>query len=116
MKTSLTDLLDTLRGEQVASATTETLFASVLLGYVPESWRSVSYPTERGLGSFVSDLCRRLANFERWVEDGPPLAFWIPGFFFPQAFLTAVLQDHARREKIEIDGLFLEWVVGDLLI
>ena len=85
-----------------------------MLGQVPDCWRSVSYPSERGLGSFVSDLCRRLATFERWVDDGPPLAFWLPGFFFPQAFLTAVLQDHARRERIEIDTLCLEWVVGDM--
>ena len=31
--------------------------------------------------------------------------FWLPCFFFPQAFLTAVLQDHARRFRYEIDRL-----------
>lgn len=91
IKQSLSSLLDTLRGEQVASTATEAHFAAVLLGKVPECWRSVSYPSERGLGSFVSDLCRRLEVLMRWVENGPPLVFWLPGFFFPQAFLTAIL-------------------------
>lgn len=63
----------------------------MLLGEVPSSWLSVSYPSLRGLGSYVGDLCLRLATYEGWVADGPPPAYWLPGFFFPQSFLTAVL-------------------------
>lgn len=42
---SLTSLLKTLNGEELASTATEQLFAAVLLGEVPERWLKVSYPS-----------------------------------------------------------------------
>ncbi|XP_077196785.1 dynein axonemal heavy chain 14 isoform X2 [Paroedura picta] len=38
-------------------------------------------------------------------NQGHPSHFWLPGFFFPQGFLTAVLQNHARLNKISVDSL-----------
>ncbi|KAK2149323.1 hypothetical protein LSH36_455g05009 [Paralvinella palmiformis] len=34
-----------------------------------------------------------------------PRSFWLPAFFFPQGFLTAVLQNHARKTKVSVDSL-----------
>lgn len=103
--TSLSALLQTLRGELVASPSTEELFRSVLLGEVPARWLRVSYPSLRPLHGYIADLHQRLATFEKWVADGPPPVFCLSSFFFPQAFFTAVLQDHARRYRYEIDRL-----------
>lgn len=102
---SLASLLKTLHGEQLASTATEQLFGSVLLGEVPERWLKVSYPSQRSLTGYITDLRQRLATFESWVSNGPPTVFWLPGFYSPQSFLTAVLQDHARRRHVEIDRL-----------
>ncbi|XP_066451266.1 dynein axonemal heavy chain 14 isoform X2 [Eleutherodactylus coqui] len=34
-----------------------------------------------------------------------PDSFWLPAFFFPQGFLTAVLQNYARRTGVSVDSL-----------
>ncbi|XP_041352994.1 dynein heavy chain 6, axonemal-like isoform X2 [Gigantopelta aegis] len=48
------------------------------------------------------------------LEDTYPIqphSFWLPGFFFPQGFLTAVSQNHARKQNISVDSLTFEYIV-----
>lgn len=47
----------------------------------------------------------------KWLTDGQPPCFWLPGFFFPQGFLTGVLQVHARKYMIPIDTLAFQFSV-----
>jgi dynein heavy chain len=115
IRTSLEGLLQTIRGEQVASSASEELFYSVLHGEIPKAWLSLSYPSKRSLASYVTDLLLRLAAVEQWVARGPPPAFWLPGFFFPQSFLSAILQGYARRNALAIDHLELAFEFGDPL-
>ena len=43
--------------------------------------------------------------------DKAPYSFWMSGFYFPQGFLTGVLQAHSRSYKIPIDTLSFKFRV-----
>jgi dynein heavy chain len=78
-------------------------------------WKRVSYPSLRPLGSYLSDLYRRLDMLASWASAGhPPAVFWLPGFFFVQSFLTAGLQNYARKHSVSIDlvGYDFEMLAG----
>jgi dynein heavy chain, axonemal len=66
------------------------------------------------LGSWVKDFQKRIDMVKKWSIDGQPTSFWLPGFFFPQGFLTGVLQNHARKSNIPIDTLNFNYKVRDI--
>jgi dynein heavy chain len=94
-----------IEGTVVMSMELELMFNSFLAGKVPASWVKWAYPSLKPLNSWMSDLIERVTFMRNWVEKGPPMTFWIPGFFFPQGFKTAALQMHARANLLEIDKL-----------
>lgn len=75
------------------------------LWQVPEMWEKVAYPSLKPLSSWIKDYHARIAFMRSWLVNGPPKCFWLPGFFFPQGFMTGVLQMHARKYAIPIDSL-----------
>lgn len=103
---SINSVLQTIKGEEVASQETEKLTEALLIGEVPELWAKRSYPTERSLSGFILDFRKRIATLEAWIERGtPPKVFWLPGFYFPHSFLTATLQTYAARNFIPVNTL-----------
>ena len=40
-----------------------------------------------------------------------PRSFWLSAFFFPQGFLTAVMQMHARKTAVSVDSLTLDFSI-----
>ncbi len=102
---SLKSIISALKGEVLLSEQLESVYNSLLIQEVPAMWLKHSYPSLKPLGSYIRDFCLRLQTFEQWIEEGPPHVFWISGFYFPQSFLTGILQNYARRYKVEIDTL-----------
>ena len=43
-----------------------------------------------------------------------PRSYWLPSFFFPQGFLTAVLQMHARKLGVSVDSLAFEFHIANI--
>jgi len=63
----------------------------------------------------MADLLARVAFMSDWLYNGPPKAFWLPCFFFPQGFMTATLQTYARATKTAIDTLAFKTNVCPLM-
>eukprot|EP01135_Chromosphaera_perkinsii_P012097 Nk52_evm35s2579 gene=Nk52_evmTU35s2579 len=104
-KTSLESLIKAIKGLVVMSAELERVFISLLNNHVPTQWANAAYPSLKPLAPWVKDLIQRVDTLYEWIQNGQPKAFWLPGFFFPQGFLTGSLQNYARKYNIPIDSL-----------
>lgn len=83
----------------------EMMYNSFLINRVPEIWANAAYPSQKPLASWVEDLFLRFEFFKQWIDTPNLDSYWISSFFFPQGFLTACLQIHARKTQIAIDTL-----------
>merc|ERR1719277_2755168 len=83
----------------------ERIQSSLIAGDVPTAWAEVGFLSMKPLTAWLVDLEERVRFFSRWAKDGQPNAFWMSAFFYPQGFLSSVLQAYARRNKVAIDGL-----------
>jgi dynein heavy chain len=108
---SLADLLKALKGLVVMSADLEAMHSSLYSNAVPALWAKRAYPSLKPLAAWVDDLQQRLDFINSWVDHGTPAAYWISGFFFPQAFLTGTLQNYARKYTVAIDTVDFDFVV-----
>lgn len=52
-----------------------------------------------------------MAFFQDWIENGEPNVYWISGFYFTQSFITGVLQNYSRKNRFQIDMIFIEFAV-----
>ena len=103
--TSLKNLIKVYEGTILINEEYEMLSQSILNNSIPESWSKVSYNSCKSLIAYVEDLKKRIDFFNNWIENGRPKVFWISGIFFTQSFLTATLQEYARKNHIPIDTL-----------
>ncbi|XP_038822889.1 dynein heavy chain 6, axonemal-like [Salvelinus namaycush] len=44
-------------------------------------------------------------DLQQSLKNRKPRSYWLSGFFFPQGFLTAVLQNSARQNTVPVDSL-----------
>lgn len=73
---------------------------------MPAQWLSCSYVTERRLAAWLKSLQLRVEYFRKWDnKEDRPKVFVLEFFFFPQTFLSAILQRYARKNKVSIDKL-----------
>jgi dynein heavy chain len=104
LRETLSSLQLALKGLVVLSADLEAMGNALFDQQVPDLWTKVAYPSLKPLNAWFADFLSRTVGFmQRWIDNGIPASFWISGFFFPQGFLTAILQNYARKNQMPID-------------
>jgi len=105
VRKSLQSVVRAVKGVVVMSSELEKVGAALIYGAIPALWKGASYPSFKPLAGYVNDLVLRIDFFQNWLKDAPPATYWISGFFFQHAFLTASKQNYARKETIPIDAI-----------
>ncbi|TNJ26760.1 Dynein heavy chain [Giardia muris] len=109
LRSSLESIRLAIKGLVLLSVSLEEQYHSIALGRVPDSWTKLAYPSLKPLVSWFDDLIKRVAFMRNWLVGGTPTAFWMSGLYFPQGFITGVLQMHAREHQISIDSLTFDF-------
>ena len=105
MMATLKELQKAIKGEVVMSSELELMYNCFVYQKVPTTWEDAGYPCLKPLASWTEDFLRRIVFMGQWLIDGPRISYWLPGFFFPQGFMTAVKQTYSRDNKIAVDTL-----------
>eukprot|EP00931_Biecheleriopsis_adriatica_P047279 TRINITY_DN27231_c0_g1_i1.p1 TRINITY_DN27231_c0_g1~~TRINITY_DN27231_c0_g1_i1.p1 ORF type:complete len:845 (-),score=153.28 TRINITY_DN27231_c0_g1_i1:29-2395(-) len=115
MTSTLKQLQKAVKGIIVMTGELDDMFNSLLNNAVPDIWTKggIGYPCLKPLNSWFEDMILRFDFFRDWVEGGIPIAYWISSFYFPQGFLTSVLQGFSRKNMIPVDQLSFEFVLQD---
>ena len=93
-----------LKGELTVTPYMESIEKALYLDGVPPKWGKILGPSTKPLGAWFVDVCERVKFLETWTADfALPNSVWLGGLFNPQAFLTAVLQQTARKNSWPLD-------------
>ncbi|XP_050598665.1 dynein axonemal heavy chain 9-like [Bombus affinis] len=108
LRRSLQELELGLKGELTINAEMEDLQNYIMMDAVPPSWTKRAYPSELGLNSWFTDMLYRINELSNWTADfNLPSSVWLGGFFNPQSFLTAIMQQTARKNEWPLDKMCL---------
>ena len=115
MRHTLGELDAGFRGEMTMSQDMEKLMTDLYSGVIPTAWqvRPFAFPSLRPLGSWLNNLSERISQLSEWSTSPmeTPRCTWISGLFNPQRFLTAIMQESARVNQLELDKLVIQTTV-----
>jgi len=109
IKGSLKELKRAIAGEALLSNELEAALNSMALNLIPDIWKAKSFNSLKPLGSYIKDVNSRIEFFDDWLKNGIPRVFMINKFFFAHGFLTGARQNYARKFKIPIDTMDLDY-------
>ena len=106
------------QGELTITADMEELSNALFMDNVPVAWNKRAYPSLYTLGMWYADLLQRVKELETWTADFQlPAAVWLAGFFNPQSFLTAIMQQVSRADGgWQLFATKEWWAAGDVVV
>ncbi|XP_067623613.1 dynein beta chain, ciliary [Eurosta solidaginis] len=108
IKRSLRELLLGLKGELTITPDMERLDHAIFYDCVPVTWAQLAYPSMLSLQTWYADLLHRIKELSGWLNDFKlPCTIWLGGLFNPQSFLTAIMQESARKHDLPLDRMCL---------
>lgn len=113
IKSSLLDLIKAMDGEILMSAESDEILGSLNLNKLPFAFEKICYPSHKPLSSWFDDLKQRIIFIRSWMQNGNPATFWLSGLFFPQGFITGLLQNHARVTKTPVSDISFRFSIVD---
>merc|ERR1712118_131149 len=110
MHRTLPQLKKALKGLVTMSQELEAMADALFVAAIPAVWSELAYPSLKALGPWVDELMNRLDFLYDWIDSGIPTSFWVPGFYFPQAFFTGARQNYARKHECAIDKVDFNFI------
>lgn len=112
MNRSLKELALGVKGFLATSTDMEMLSDALYIGNVPHTWTNLAYPSTFKLYAWLANLILRARELENWAANAAlPASVWLTGFFNPQSFLTAIMQQTARKNLWPLDRMCLNFTV-----
>ena len=95
------------KGELTMTDAMEAVQDALFMDRITASWQKLAFPSQRALGSWVTNLNERIVQLSDWtaMPSEIPVVTWLSGLFNPQSFLTAVMQVQAQAANLELDKL-----------
>ncbi|XP_011871302.1 PREDICTED: dynein heavy chain 8, axonemal [Vollenhovia emeryi] len=106
VRVTLKDLLLAVEGVIIMSEELRDALDNIYDARIPKTWKARSWESAT-LGFWFTELLERNQQFSTWLHSGRPTKFWMTGFFNPQGFLTAMMQEITRAHKWALDNVTL---------
>lgn len=104
VRKTMTDMVQAIDGTMTMTAELVDAINQVFDFRVPAKWQfqagaEISWLTP-SLGGWIKGLIDRHFQLNNWLTKGSrPISFWLTGFYNPQGFLTAAMQEVTRQHS-----------------
>ncbi|XP_038044677.1 dynein heavy chain domain-containing protein 1-like [Patiria miniata] len=109
IQSEITLLLQSALGSIALPPEVEGTLLAIGQDCVPKTWLSPGHPQCTGVGKWIARFKTQALMLEKYVWEGERVTcFDLTAFSNPRMFLRSVLQEHARKEYIEVHRLLME--------
>ena len=109
VRNSLYSIKQGLEGNFHSLETLRSVYDQIVQNKVPTEWKY--FPSALPFQQWTEDLVSRAQFFQNWIDTGTPSIFWLGAFAYPQAIFTYALLQGAKKLKVDVENLVLDFEV-----